>query len=101
VPHLSHAEQRVVLREALAAAMDAYPHHRGDALASLAPHIASVSREFSMSIWNETLQNAATCNRKLLLSDLTALLPVLVALGGPAAVQETARAILDVGDWWP
>ena len=36
-----------------------------------------------------------------LLMDLSALVPVLAALGGAEAVAETFRAIQDVGRWWP
>ena len=34
-------------------------------------------------------------------SDIVSLLPVLVALGGSQAVAEIARAIQEVGRWWP
>jgi hypothetical protein len=39
--------------------------------------------------------------REDVLSDLEALVPVIEALGGREAIEETARAILDVGRWWP
>jgi len=32
---------------------------------------------------------------------LAAFTPVILALGGPEALEETARAIVDVGRWWP
>jgi hypothetical protein len=32
---------------------------------------------------------------------LAALSPVIEALGGREAIEETAQAILDVGRWWP
>jgi hypothetical protein len=74
---------------------------RAGALAALAPQIALLSRESLTPLWNATLHHLASRGRKALLDDLLTLSPVLVTMGGAPAVQETARAILDAGAWWP
>lgn len=61
---------------------------RGDRAACYAP-------------WLEALYILPAHPRLHLLSDLCALIPVLVALGGAEAMREVFRAIRDVGQWWP
>lgn len=52
-------------------------------------------------LWRESLPVLASRPRSHLLTDLRALQPVILPLGGEAAAAETAQAILDVGRWWP
>jgi hypothetical protein len=47
------------------------------------------------------LSTSRTTSHVNAFSDLTALAPVILALGGDEALMETARAIQDVGRWWP
>ena len=74
---------------------------RLEALATLATRLAALPSDSLYPIWRETLPSLAYRPRQDLLSDLTALRPIIVALGGEEAVAETIRAIQDVGRWWP
>jgi hypothetical protein len=102
VPHLVPAERHQVLHEALdvARAIGA-EERRAEVLAVLAPHLAKITRETLYPLWNATLQLSVTRSRTDLMTDLTALIPVITALGGVEAIAETCRAIKDVGRWWP
>lgn len=87
-----------VLAEALAAARAIGAEGaRARALAGL----AQLPPAALHPLWCETLRALAARPRKHLLADLRALVPVVVALGGAPAVAETARAIQEVGQWWP
>ncbi len=89
-------------QEALAAAREiGDADDRARALAALAPHLAALPRPALSPLWDETLPRLARRTRRDVLADLRALAPVLFALGGAEAVQETFRAIQDVGRWWP
>jgi hypothetical protein len=63
---------------------------------SLAPDVLA-------PVWSEALRNLGTTanERRRLLAEIEALIPVLAALGGPAGLREAARAIRDVGAWFP
>jgi hypothetical protein len=74
---------------------------RADALSDLAPHLASHSSSALVKLWNKALQPLSARERSEFLSDLKALTPVILALGGPQAAEELASAIVDVGRWWP
>jgi tetratricopeptide (TPR) repeat protein len=78
-----------------------YEMHRTGALRDLAPRLAALPKERALALWRDTLQFSATRSRRDLLADLVALAPLIVALGGPEAIEETCRAIEDVGRWWP
>jgi len=47
------------------------------------------------------LHSSSNRQRVQLLTDLAALTPALVALGGPDTAVATAQAIQEVGCWWP
>ena len=70
-------------------------------LAALAPQLAKLTSTTLSPLWSRTLRLLATRTRRDLLRDLITLLPLLTALGGAEAVAEIARAIRDVGRWWP
>jgi hypothetical protein len=70
-------------------------------LEALAPRLAALASAQGHLLWCETLHVLASNSRDELLSDLRALSPVIVSLGGPEAAAETIRAIEDVGRWWP
>jgi len=70
-------------------------------LAALAPRLAGLPRAEQYALWRETLPVLAVRRRSDLLRDLGALKDVILALGTEKALEETARAILDVGRWWP
>lgn len=75
--------------------------YRPMALGKLAPYMAELSHIKLYPLWCETLHLLAYHTREDLLVDLQALIPAIVALGGPDALEETAQAIEDVGSWWP
>ena len=90
------------LPTALAAAreiQEAYPRAR--VLAALAEPLAKLPRPALHPSWHETLSSLARRTRRDLLADLEALIPVIHALSGEAAIAETACAIQDVTCWWP
>jgi tetratricopeptide (TPR) repeat protein len=74
---------------------------RAVTLAALAPRLAALPQAKAFPLWAETLQFSATRSRMGLLADLSALAPVITALGGADAIAESCRAIEDVGRWWP
>jgi hypothetical protein len=49
----------------------------------------------------ELLENLVPLSRKVFLTELSDLGPVIAKLGGKDAIIETIRAIQDVGRWWP
>jgi hypothetical protein len=91
-----------LLPQALAAAGEIeWESARAQALAALAPRLAELPRPALYPLWDKTLPVLARRTRPDLLADLQALVPVIHALGGEAAITETARAIQDVAHWWP
>ncbi len=101
-PHLPETQRLGVLNEALAAARTIEDQEdRAQALMGLGEALAAIPLASLGWLWNETLRDLATRTREHLLSDLRALVQVLTALGGELAVDETFRAIQDVGRWWP
>ena len=91
-----------LLAQALAAAREiGNESARAEALAALAPRLAELPRPALYPLWDETLPLLARRTRPDLLADLRALVPVIHALGGEAAIAETARAIQDTARWWP
>jgi len=86
-PHLVDEQKQ----QALAAAREIEsPYFRAEALAALAPHVVTYP------LWRDTLQALASRTLPELLGDLKALVPASVALGGQGAVDDIARAILDL-----
>ncbi len=77
------------------------PWDRSQALGELVPHLAELPRAKALFLWGETLGLHAIRSRIDLLADLDILAPVIAALGGSEAVEETCHAIEDVGRWWP
>jgi hypothetical protein len=74
---------------------------RARVLAALAEPLAKLPRPALHPSWHETLSSLARRTRRDLLADLEALIPVIHALSGEAAIAETACAIQDVTRWWP
>jgi len=62
--------------------------------------IQSADRD-EFSLYAEILRTYAAKQRRVLLEILGATQPIILRIGGQAAIQETAQAILDVGQWWP
>ncbi len=101
-PHLPPNERETALVDALYTAREITdPDDRAQALTSLASHLAQLPLPTLYPLFHDTLHHLARRTRRDLLGDLRALLPVLERLGGPEALEELARAIVDVGEWWP
>ena len=65
------------------------------------PQLSELKPQNLHSMWSEMLHASSQKCRNCLLSDIGALTPIILALGGQEALMETARAIQDVGRWWP
>jgi hypothetical protein len=90
------------LPTALAAAREIQTaYRRARVLRALAEPLAKLPRPALHPSWHETLSSLARRTRRDLLADLEALIPVIHALSGEAAIAETACAIQDVTCWWP
>jgi hypothetical protein len=77
---------------------------RSEALAALAPRLAALPLRDLSTIWTQTLPVLVARTRRNLIVDFLSLVPVLAALAGSNAateLREVARAIQDVGRWWP
>jgi hypothetical protein len=74
---------------------------RAGALAPVADDLAALPPDVLRPLWEETLQPLALRSRRALLSDLGALAPVVLALGGDDGPAELVRAAQAVGRWWP
>ncbi|MBN1810840.1 MAG: hypothetical protein JXA14_03295 [Anaerolineae bacterium] len=101
-PQLAAEQREEVLGEALAAVRAIEDKEvRRPILMALAPQLETLSFPTLYALWRENLHHLAVRTRRDLLSDLGALLPVIVVLGGHEAVTATWRAIQDAGLWWP
>jgi hypothetical protein len=74
---------------------------RAEQFAEFAEPLAEFPRDARHAIWCQALHILAARTRGDLLSDLHALAPVLLSLGGPDAAEVAVRAVQDVGRWWP
>jgi len=67
----------------------------------LVPHLLA---EQSLTVFHgfaRCLRAGCQAGRRVMLHTLDGYAPVIEYLGGAAAIQETARAVADVGQWWP
>jgi hypothetical protein len=90
--------------QALCSSVDARgADRRVGLLRRLAEPLASLAPDVLAPIWSQALRNLRTTanERRQLLAEIEALIPVLAALGGPAGLGEATRAIRDVGAWFP
>lgn len=98
VPHLPAS----LLGKALAAAKTIEDENwRTKTIAAMAPKLVKLSPDDLYPLWQETLSILTRSTRSELLTGLSALVPVIVILGGQEAVRETFRAVQDVCRWWP
>jgi hypothetical protein len=98
-PYL-HRDQ---LPEALNAALglpDEIPW-RVRTLTALAPRLAQLPRADLYPVWQATLRRISLAQRSHLLPLLSALLPLIIRLGGSRAATRTAQAVEVSGRWWP
>src|SRR5262249_7302394 len=74
---------------------------RTNALVALIPYLRTSAVSFMYPLWSQMLPKLASRTRHDLLSDLRALQPVILRLGGEQALADIFQAIQDVGEWWP
>jgi hypothetical protein len=89
-----------VLSETLAVVIRMDDGNRVKLLNLLEVYLSKLSSITLFPLWCDTLHTLARRTRKELLSDLSALTPVIKSLGGTQAIEETAYAIQDAGRWW-
>ena len=91
-----------LLPEALAAARQIQSQeHRAEVLSALVEKLSQIPKTQLYPLWQNTLHTLSLSTRRnLLLSDITALTPVIFSLGGEEAIKNTAIAIQDVSRWW-
>lgn len=102
IPYLPEDKRGEVLKKALVGVQavsntDKLP----TVMAKLNPFVDTLQTTELHPCLCEMLQGLAFCPREKLLTTLRTFSPVIVALGGSEGAAETARAILDVGRWWP
>ncbi len=73
--------------------------YRVQALTALALHLVNAPNRFNL--WKDLLHFLSYRTRPDLLSDITALIPVIFALGDKAAATEMTQVIQNVAKWWP
>jgi hypothetical protein len=98
-PHLPEA----LLHDALQQAARAIGNEseRSRAQSALAAQLDTNSLFSLYPLWAQALPILASRTRPDFLSDIRALLPVIVRLGGSQAATDIFLAIQDVGRWWP
>ncbi len=78
---------------------------RSRALGALGPYLVTDEATLPLgelyALWRDTLHKVTEQRRQDLLAHLQCLAPVISAFGGAEAVEETFRAIQNVGQWWP
>ena len=74
---------------------------RSEMLAEIVCPLSSLPADKMYPIWQEAHHVLARRTRKDLLADLSALIPMILVIGGPDATREGLRAIEDVSRWWP
>ncbi len=107
-PHLPELDRADAICEALAAAQEVEEReYRSEVLRKLASHWVLLPRPTLACVWLrgqeeiDFLRTLARRSRQDFLSDLCALIPIIIALGGPGLIAEIFHAIQDVGRWWP
>jgi hypothetical protein len=102
LPRRLASERTDALVELLAAArqIDAFSDRR-DRLLKIAPDLAALPRPLLFELWHPLITDLSGRRREAMLADLTGLAAIVAALGGTAAVRDAARAVQQVGAWWP
>ena len=85
----------------IASAIQSEQGRRVQALIALASKQSKMQTGELFPFLQKTLHSLSFQTRRDFLHDIPALASVICALGDRAAVAEVARAIQDVGRWWP
>jgi hypothetical protein len=83
------------------AGREAHDWCRAEEVGVIARALAALPPAVLRPLWRDWLRERAPGERPWLCHDLAAMTPVVAALGGPEAVMGLARAVRDVGRWWP
>jgi hypothetical protein len=67
----------------------------------MAYYLSHLDSKIVYPIWRQTIRRIATGNRRRLLWNMWALIPIIKALGGDEAMRETGEVIIEVGKWFP
>lgn len=76
-------------------------HIVGPILPGLVPHLLKLPEKDLYRPTADLLRHLQPIHRSSLLKDLGALAPLIAYLGGQPAIQATAEAILEIGEWFP
>ena len=107
LPHLTELRRMPVFRGMLSGLEDVRYSALGEkktrkkALRSLAEFLSRVEYQDLYRVWCEGLHKFASQERKDLLLDLQEFAPLILALGGKQAVEETMKIISDVSGCFP
>ncbi|MBE9508761.1 MAG: protein kinase [Chloroflexi bacterium] len=101
-PYLSDGDLERALRKAAEAAYVQEDYiERGWLLGKIVPLLTTLSHDTLYPLWQEMLHTLVMQRRSDLLSDLSALSPVIAALGDTPTVGKIIHAIQNVGRAWP
>jgi hypothetical protein len=101
-PNLSESEKIDSIKEALEFAKAIGVHNlRSDMLAKISHPLSELPIVTIYPIWQELHHILARRYRGDLLWDISALTPLILALGGIEALEQSSHAIQDVSKWWP
>jgi hypothetical protein len=75
--------------------------YRADVLSSLVQTLMHIPEKECYPHIETLLTQLALYTRTDLFSDISALLPILLHLGGEGLCRETLQAVRDVSAWWP
>jgi predicted nucleotidyltransferase len=103
VEHVTGSEREPLVRAALLRTPSmSHGARRRDTLHRLARSAAALLPfEVLDATWTELLARIAEQRREELVADLVALLPIVLRLGGSAAVQMIGETLLEIGEWFP
>lgn len=102
VAHLSGPPKAETVRDALEAvqAIDGEPS-RTKELGALALPLTCLQLADLFRVWHGTIHRLAARTRRDLLAEIRALGQVIATMGRTEAMAGVARALQDVGRWWP
>lgn len=103
VDHVPGELKDPILHEALVTTLEISSIYRADMLTQIIlkwERIGFVGFNDGQKVCSQTLHILAGYPRSELLNGLAALAPLIIHLGGTAAIEETINAISDVSRWW-